>query len=152
MAHKLDIIRDRGLDFLRASFGEQAVERAVELTTRFEVEVPAWQFWQGFGGGGRFEGGGTGGAARTSEEIARDAGLVHSLTRSTPAVGQHILWFFSRDGINGDFAAAQRVKEELEHHGLRMGSVSPTYFLAGSGDGSLSARDSGTRQRYIDQT
>ena len=152
MGHQLDDLKDKGLDFLKAAFGEQAVERAIDLTMRFMVEVPGWQFWQGFGGGGRFEGGGTGGAARTTEEIARDAGLVHRLTRSTPDVGQHILWFFSSDGVTGDFGIAQRVKAELEDNGVRMGSISPTYFLAGSEDGSFSAQDRSLRNRYIDQT
>jgi len=40
----------------------------------------------------------------------------------------------------------------MKAQGVSLGSVSPTYFLAGSGDGSLSSQDKNTRQRYIEQT
>ena len=152
MGHQFDSIRNKGLDFLKSAFGEKAVERAVDYTMRFRVEVPGWQFWEGFGGGGRFEIGGTGGAARNTGEIAEDAGLIHRLTRSAPAVGQHILWFFSRDGINGDIELARRVAQELKANEVSMGSVSPTFFPAGSEDGSFSSQDPAARQRFIDQT
>ena len=152
MGNDLDRVRLVGLDYLKAVFGEEPVERAVELTGKFEVEIPAWQFWAGFGGGGRFDSLGTGGAARNTEEIAQDAALVHRLTRSAPTVGQHVLWFLSRDGVTGDPEVARRVAGELEDRGVRMGSISPTYFLAGSGDGSFSAQDPAVRERYIEQT
>ena len=152
MVNQLDKIRKKGLDYLKVAYGETAVERAVGLTMRLEVEVPAWQFWAGFGGGGRFEGGNSGGAARNIPEIAEDAGYVHRLTKSTPWVGQHILWFLTENGEDGSTTKAQRVKEELESQGVKMGSISPTYFLRGSEDGSLSAMDSNTRERYIAQT
>ncbi|MHB9028783.1 MAG: hypothetical protein ACYC9O_08440 [Candidatus Latescibacterota bacterium] len=149
---RFDALISKGLDYLRASFGESAVERAVDHTGRFAVEIPGWQVWAGFGGGGRFEGGGSGGAARNTLEIARDTGLIHKLTGSTPTVGQHILWFLTKDGVNGDFEIAKQVKAELESQGVAMGSISPTYFLAGSGDGSFSAQDAAARERYIGQT
>ncbi|MFC1528294.1 L-rhamnose isomerase [Candidatus Latescibacterota bacterium] len=152
MSHNFDTVRNRGLDYLKASFGEETVELAVDRTMRFMVEVPGWQVWTGFGGGGRFEGGGSGGAARTTEEIAEDTGMIHQLTRSTPTIGQHILWFFSDDGITGDFETARRVNEELNAHGVKMGSISPTYFLGGSGDGSFTSQDPAVRRRYIEQT
>jgi len=152
MTHHFDEIRNKGLDSLKAAFGEGAVEQAVDYTMRFMVEVPGWQFWEGFGGGGRFEGGGSGGAARNTREIAEDAGIVHRLTQATPTVGQHILWFFSGDGVTCDKGLAQQVDEELKAHGLTMGSISPTYFLAGSEDGSFSSQDSETRKRYVEQT
>ena len=152
MGHQFDSIRKKGLDFLKSAFGERAVERAVDYTMRFRVEIPAWQFWEGFGGGGRFESDRTGGAARNTEEIAADAGLIHRLTRSAPAVGQHILWFFSRDGINGDIELARQVAQELKANEVSMGSVSPTFFPAGSEDGSFSSQDPAARQRFIDQT
>ncbi|MEA1997458.1 MAG: sugar isomerase, partial [Gemmatimonadota bacterium] len=153
MPHELDIIKDKGLEFLKAGFGEEAVEKAIELTMRFKVEVPGWLLWHGYGGGARFEGGEAGGgAARNTLEIAQDAGLIHRLTRSTPAVGQHVLWSFSTDGLSGDFELAARVRDELEHAGLAMGSVSPTFFLAGSEDGSFTAQDPAVRERYIEQT
>ena len=152
MSAELDKLRTRGLDYLKSSFGEKAVERAVELTGRFKLEIPAWQFWAGFGGGGRFDSRGTGGAARNTEEIAEDAGVVNNLTHSTPYVGMHVLWFFSRDGLTGDMELARKAAEELKARGLAMGSVSPTYFLTGSEDGSFSAQDPAVRQRYIEQT
>lgn len=152
MSKNHDAIRKSGLDYLRASFGDDAVERAIDCTGRFTVEVPGWQLWAGFGGGGRFEGGGTGGVARNTAEIAEDIGLIHRLTDSTPTVGQHILWFFSKDGIEGDYGLARKVGEELAAHGLRMGSISPTYFLAGSEDGSLTSQNPAIRERYIAQT
>jgi L-rhamnose isomerase len=74
---RFDALISRGLDYLKSSYGDAAVERAIDLTGRFSVEIPGWQVWAGFGGGGRFEGGGGGGAARTTEEIARDCGLIH---------------------------------------------------------------------------
>ncbi len=152
MSHVLDQMRSKGLEYLKACFGEAAVERAVEQSARLEVEVPAWQFWAGFGGGGRFEGAGGGGAARNMDEIAADAAVVHGLTRSTPAVGVHVLWSLSADGLNGDFEVARKVAAQLQDHGLRLGSINPTYFLAGSADGSLSTRDDAARERFVGQT
>lgn len=152
MSHHYDRMRTTGLEYMKAAFGEEPVERAIDRTMRFMVEVPGWQVWRGFGGGGRFEGGGTGGAARTTAEIAADIGLIHRLTKSTPTVGVHILWFLSRDGLTGDFEIAQKFKKELEAEGLGLGSTSPTYFLAGSEDGSFSSQDAANRERYIDQT
>lgn len=152
MKHNVDDIRIKGLDFLKTSFGEEAVERAVSVTQNFSIEIPGWQVWSGFGGGGRFEGGGTGGAARDTKEIAQDIGLIHKLTKSTPSIGVHILWFMSNDGMVGDFEIAKKVKEEFENEGVEIGSISPTYFLSGSEDGSFSAQDAATRKRYIDQT
>ncbi len=152
MAHELDGIRSRGLEYLRATFGEEAVEHAVDVATRFTLDIPAWQFWEGFGGGGRFEGQGSGGVARTSGEIACDAGVVHSLTKSTPTVGQHMLWFYGDDGMTADIERARVVQNELAEQGLTTGSVSPTYFLAGSADGSFTSQDPEIRTRYIEQT
>ena len=147
-----DRFRTAGLDSLKARFGDLAVEKAVDFTTRFQVEVPGWQLWDGFGGGGRFEGGGTGGVAHTTAEIAEDVGLIHKLTNSTPTVGQHVLWFLSKDGEVGDMATARAVNDELSANGLTMGSISPTYFLTGSENGSMSSADTDTRERYVEQT
>jgi len=152
MPHQLEKIKNKGLDYLKTSFGDEAVEKAVEFTMKFMVEIPGWQFWEGFGGGGRFEGGGSGGAARSIEEIAEDAGFVHKLTGSTPTVGQHILWFFSRDKVKGDYKIAEKVARVFKSNGVRIGSISPTYFLAGSEDGSLTSQNKRVRERYIEQT
>jgi L-rhamnose isomerase / sugar isomerase len=152
MAHDYDTIRKSGLEYLKSAFSEEAVEFAVEQTQKFEVEVPGWQFWAGFGGGGRFDSGSDGGAARNTTEIAEDAGMVHTLTRSAPTVGLHVLWFLSRDNLTGDMDVAGKVARELQDHGVEMGSISPTYFLAGSEDGSFTAQDRSVRQGYIEQT
>ncbi len=151
MAQDLDAVKNKGLDYLKVSFGEEAVEYAVQCTSKFMIEVPAWQLWNGFGGGGRFEGTGAGGIARNTREIAEDAGMIHRLTKSTPDIGQHILWFFSKDGVSGDYDLAKKVKADLEEHGVRMGSISPTYFLAGSEDGSFSSQNEGIRKGYVKQ-
>ncbi len=152
MAHNLNKIITKGLDSLKATFGEESIEKAIAHTKRFMVEIPGWQVWEGFGGGGRFEGETTGGGARNTEEIAQDIGFIHQLTKSTPDVGIHILWFLSKDGITGDFEIARKVKEELENNGIRMGSISPTYFLSGSEDGSFTSQQPAARKRYIEQT
>ncbi|MFC1541017.1 L-rhamnose isomerase [Candidatus Latescibacterota bacterium] len=152
MTQHLDSIKNKGLDYLKTVFGEEAVEYAIDCTSRFMIEVPAWQLWDGFGGGGRFEGAGSQGIAHTTGEIAEDAGMIHRLTQSTPEIGQHILWYFSEDGITGDYDLAVRIKGELEANGVIMGSISPTYFLSGSEDGSFSSQDTATRKRYIEQT
>ncbi|MFA6471191.1 MAG: L-rhamnose isomerase [Candidatus Latescibacterota bacterium] len=152
MSNTLGAQIDKGLDYLKASFGEAQVEWAIDSTGKFAVEVPGWQVWNGFGGGGRFDAGGSGGVARTTLEIAEDVGVIHALTRSTPQISQHILWFLSRDGHEGDFETAVRVKKELEANGVSMGSINPTYFLAGSEDGSFTAQNPAVRKRYVDQT
>jgi L-rhamnose isomerase / sugar isomerase len=152
MVKDYDKIRVAGLDYLKAEFGEAAVERAVEFTSKFEVEIPGWQFWAGFGGGGRFDTANSGGAARNTIEIAEDAAFVHKLTNSTPLVGVHVLWFLSRDGKTGEMDLAVEMAAELDGRGVRMGSISPTYFLGGSQDGSFTAQDRDTRLRFIEQT
>jgi len=151
MYSDLDKRIEKGLDYLKLVFGEKKVEKSINYTGRFEVEVPAWQVWKGFGGGGRFEGGNTGGAARNITEIVEDTAMIHQLTNSTPTVGFHILWFFSDDGKYGDFEIAKIVKEELEPLGISIGSVSPTFFLEGSEDGSFTSQNPETRKRYIEQ-
>ena len=148
----LDEVRTRGINYLKAVFGDEAVEKAVNAAARFTVEIPGWQFWAGFGGGGRFESGSTGGASRNTAEVAKDAGLINRLTLSTPYISQHMLWFFSSDGMYADYDMALRVKSELEENGVMMGAISPTYFLGGSEDGSFTSQNPKTRKRYIDQT
>ncbi|MFC1650061.1 L-rhamnose isomerase [Candidatus Latescibacterota bacterium] len=152
MTENLDGIKNKGLDYLKAVFGEGAVEYAVDCTSKFMIEVPAWQLWDGFGGGGRFEGAGASGIAHTTVEIAEDAGMIQRLTKSTPEIGQHILWYFSEDGVTGDYDLAVQIKRELEANGVKMGSISPTYFLAGSEDGSFSSQDAIIRKGYVEQT
>ena len=110
MTSRIDALIDSGLNYLKQQFGEKRVEKAVKAARDFNVEIPAWQFWAGFGGGGRFEKGGTGGAARNTREIAEDAGHIHKLTQSTPEIAMHSLWFFSTDGVTADYNLAENVK------------------------------------------
>ncbi len=152
MSNAYDDMRLKGLAYLEAVYGEDAVERAIDNIVRFEVEVPAWQLWSGFGGGGRFDAGGLGGAARTTAEIASDVGMIHKLTGSAPEVSFHVLWTFSDDGITPDYTLAEKAKEELAVHDLEMGAVNTTFFLAGSDDGSFTSQDAATRERYTEQT
>ncbi len=152
MSNQVDKIIDSGLGYLKSVFGEEAVEKSIENTKNFKLEIPSWQVWEGFGGGGRFDSKGTGGAARNMKEIAADTGLIHKLTNSGPTVGLHILWFMSNDGIYGDFELAKKAKEALEAEGVAMGAIGPTYFLAGSDDGCFTAQDPAIRKRYVEQT
>jgi L-rhamnose isomerase / sugar isomerase len=152
MAHRFDIIRTTGIGYLKAAFGEDAVERAIALTAGFRVEVPAWQLWKGFGGGGRFDTESGGGAARNIEEIAADMGLVHRLTGATPAVSTHILWFYSDNGMSGSIEKAREVQALFVANGITTGAINTTYFLTGSGDGSFTSQDGASRKRFIDQT
>ena len=152
MALDYDKTIDRGLDYLKSTFGESRVENAIKNTQNFELEVPCWQLWNGFGGGGRFEKGGSGGVAGNIKEIAADAGILQKLTKSCPTFGMHILWFLNSEGKNGDFEVAKSVNKELEANGVRMGSISPTYFLDNTGDGSFTSQDDENRKRFVDQT
>ncbi len=43
MAHHFDSIKDSGLEYLKVSFGEEAVERAIDFTMRFMVELPGYR-------------------------------------------------------------------------------------------------------------
>ena len=61
------------------------------------------------------------------------------------------MWFFSEDGLSGSFEKAEEADRILKQHGVKTGSISPTFFLAGSEDGSFSSQDKKTRQKYINQ-
>jgi L-rhamnose isomerase/sugar isomerase len=139
-----------GLEVLKEEFGEKKVEQAIEAVKKFEVEVPSWIF--GKFGGGRFGEYSPPGAARNIFEKLDDAAVVHKLTGATPRIATHILWDLSKDGYEGDFEVARKVKEEARQRGLDLGAINPTYFLSGSHRGSFSAGERKTRERYIEQT
>lgn len=139
-----------GLRALELEFGKEIVKRAVAAVQKFRVEVPGWVF--GRFGGGRFGDYTPPGAARTIYEKLDDAAFIHRLTGATETVAMHILWDFSKDGVAGDLKIAEEVARAAEERGVRMGSVSPTYFLKGSHRGSLSSDDPAVRERYIEQT
>ena len=139
-----------GLEMLKEEFGEKKVERAIEAVKKFKVEVPSWIF--GKFGGGRFGEYSPPGAARDIFEKLDDAAFIHKLTGATPRIATHILWDLSKDGYEGDFEIAKKVREEARERGLDLGAINPTYFLSGSHRGSFSADEEETRERYIKQT
>jgi L-rhamnose isomerase/sugar isomerase len=146
---KVDAI-EGGLLLLQKEFGRDSIKNAIEGVKAFEVEVPSWAF--GPFGGGRFGEYMPPGAARNTTEKLDDAALVNRLTGSTPRVATHVLWDLTEDGATGSLKVARNIKALAEQRGLKLGAVSPTYFLRGSHRGSFSADDEGVRKRYIEQT
>ncbi len=139
-----------GLQLLELEFGRDRVKAAMEAVKKFRVEVPSWVF--GKFGGGRFGGYLPPGPARDIYEKLDDAAVVNKLTGATETVAMHVLWDFSPDGENGDYNLAKKIGQAAIDRGLRVGSVSPTYFLAGSQRGSMSAAEKATTDRYVEQT
>jgi len=123
------------------------VDEVKEKISRFTVEVPSWIF--GVFGGGRFSGYMPPGAARDVFEKFKDAALVHKLTGATPKVSINVGWDDPDeapfDEIKPD--SFKRLREHAEKLELRIGTVSPTYFLEGTHFGSLSANSPETRSR-----
>jgi L-rhamnose isomerase/sugar isomerase len=141
---------ESGLLLLQKEFGSDSIRKAIEGVKAFEVEIPSWAF--GLFGGGRFGEYVPPGAARNITEKLDDAAFVNRLTGSTPRVATHVLWDLTEDGATGSLKVAQNVKALAEQRGLKLGAVSPTYFLRGSHRGSFSADDDEVRKRYIEQT
>ena len=139
-----------GLQQLELEFGSPRVKAAIEAVKHFKVEIPSWIF--GPFGGGRFGEYMPPGAARNIEEKLNDAAVVHRLTGSTEYIAMHMLWDFSEDGYLGCYKVAQEVNEIAGNLGLKIGSVSPTYFLRGSHRNSFAAYEKPTSDRYIEQT
>jgi len=139
-----------GLKALELEFGVETVARTKEAVGRFTVEVPSWVF--GEFGGGRFGSYMPPGFARTIEEKLDDARFVHQLTGANPSVGVHVLWDLSENGRDPSMKEAEKVSRAAVERGLRIGSISPTYFLEGSFRGSLTAIEPETVDRYIEQT
>ncbi len=141
---------ENGIENLKAEFGKDAVEKAVESVKKFEVEIPTWAL--GPFGGGRFGDYTPPGYAKNIEQKLDDAAFINKLTGATPKVATHILWDFSNDGLEADYESAVKVSEECKARGILMGAVNPTYFLKGSQAGSFTSQDKETRKRYIEQT
>lgn len=139
-----------GLQALEMEFGPERVNKAIEMVGKFEIEIPSWIF--GAFGGGRFGEYTPPGCARNIAEKLDDAAFVNKLTGAAGQVATHVLWDFTSDGLNGDLAVAEQVAKEAADRGLKIGSISPTYFLRGSHRGSLSALEKETTDRYIEQT
>ncbi|MCL5027977.1 MAG: L-rhamnose isomerase [Bacteroidetes bacterium] len=139
-----------GLKSLNEEFGEDRVNKAINAIEKFKVEVPSWVF--GEFGGGRFGGYMPPGFARDINEKLDDAAFVNKLTGAVEGIATHILWDYSLDGLTGSFEIARQVANEANKRGLKLGSINPTYFLKGSHRGSLSAEESNTREKYVEQT
>ena len=135
---------------LETDFGKERVSRTIEAVKQFEVEIPSWVF--GPFGGGRFGDYMPPGAARNIEEKLDDAAFVHQLTGATPQVAMHMLWDFSKDQYTASESLAKDVSQLAGERGLKIGSISPTYFLKGSERNSYAAMEQDTAERYIDQT
>ncbi|MBN2007730.1 L-rhamnose isomerase [candidate division KSB1 bacterium] len=141
---------ENGLDVLKHEFGDQRVKQAIEAIKAFRVEIPSWIF--GDFGGGRFAGYMPPGFARSIYEKLDDAAIVHQLTGATDCVAVHVLWDLTEDGQTASMRTASDVHAYAHEKGLRMGSISPTYFLSGSYRNSLAATETDTVDRYIEQT
>ncbi|HPP30446.1 MAG TPA: L-rhamnose isomerase [bacterium] len=141
---------ENGLENLKREFGEEKIKKSIEAVKKFEVEVPSWAL--GPFGGGRFGNYTPPGYAKNIEQKLDDAAFIHFLTGTGLYVATHILWDFSEDGMEGDYDIALKVKKLCEERGLKLGTVSPTYFLAGSEKGSFISPSESTRKRYIEQT
>ena len=141
---------DRGMENLYAEFGETRVEKAVEAVKKFQVDVPSWTL--GAFGGGRFGDYTSPGFARNIYEKLDDAAFINKLTGAASMVATHVLWDFSKDGMEGDYEIARKVRDECRARGLFLGGVSPTCFTSGSENGSFIAPDAVTRKRYVEQT
>ena len=139
-----------GLLSLAEEFGEEKVNKAIEAIEKFKVEIPTWVF--GEFGGGRFGGYMPPGFARDINEKLDDAAYVKKLTDAVDGLATHTLWDYSLDGMSGSFEIARQVLHEAKKRGLKLGSISPTYFLKGSHRGSFSSDESETREKYIEQT
>jgi len=139
-------------DILEKELGEKGVEleKVKKKLKEFTVEVPSWIF--GEFGGGRFGGHVPPGAARTIFEKLDDAAIVHQITGATPNVSIHVGWDDPDENPFDEIQSGSFRRLNFHAHklNLKIGSVSPTYFLEGTHFGSLSALDPTTRQRFID--
>ncbi|MCM8776918.1 MAG: L-rhamnose isomerase [Candidatus Omnitrophica bacterium] len=140
----------RGIENLKEEFGKENVSKAIDIVKSFEVEIPSWAL--GPFGGGRFGNYTPPGYAKNIEQKLDDIAFIHSLTGTGIYVATHILWDFSKDGMEGDYDIAVKVKKLCEERGLKLGTVNPTYFLTGSEKGSFISPSESTRRRYIEQT
>ena len=139
-----------GIELLELEFGKERVQNGIDAIKKFDVEIPSWIF--GDFGGGRFAGYLPPGAARNISEKLDDASLINKLTGAASHLATHVLWDMTDDGFTGSIKMAEQVFNLAMERGLKLGSISPTYFLRGSQRGSLSAIEKRTVDRYIEQT
>src|SRR6266581_7535404 len=95
-------------------------DRIWQALDQFEIELPSWGFANT---GTRFGKYLQPAAATTIEEKLSDAGQIHALTGSCPAVAVHVLWDFP-GGIQGASAVAQMAAG----FGVRIGAINPNFF------------------------
>ncbi|MGE0008462.1 MAG: L-rhamnose catabolism isomerase [Parvibaculaceae bacterium] len=133
-----------------AALGRQLERRGIDIeaVTRramaYAVAVPSW----GVGTGGtrfaRFPGPGE---PRNVFEKIDDCGVIHQLTRTTPAVSPHIPW----DKVD-DLSA---LRQKAASHGLSFDAVNSNTFQDAGGQklsykfGSLTHADKGTREQAV---
>jgi L-rhamnose isomerase / sugar isomerase len=139
-----------GIELLNMEFGSERVQKAIDMVSHFQVEIPSWVF--GNFGGGRFGEFTPPGCARNIYEKLDDAAFVNKLTGASKQIATHVLWDFTNNGFNGNLGLAEKIAHQAIDRGLLIGSISPTYFLKGSFRGSLSALEKVTTQYYIEQT
>ncbi|MBI9070203.1 MAG: L-rhamnose isomerase [Melioribacteraceae bacterium] len=139
-----------GLKSLEHEFGKEIVENAIKSVEKFKVEIPSWVF--GEFGGGRFGDYMPPGFARNVFEKLDDAAFINKLTDAVSSIATHVLWEFSDDGETVSLKKTETVLAAANKNNLKLGSVSPTYFLKGSHKGSLSANNNEIRRKFVDQT
>src|SRR6266705_4958612 len=95
-------------------------DRIWQAIDQFEIELPAWWFANT---GTRFGKYLQPAAATTIEEKLSDAGQIHALTGSCPAVAVHVLWDFP-----GGIQDASAVAQVAARYGVRIGAINPNFF------------------------
>jgi L-rhamnose isomerase/sugar isomerase len=114
-----------------------------QITPQLEglaIEVPSWAYGNS---GTRFKVFSTPGTPRTVQEKIDDAAQVHRHTGLAPKIALHIPW----DAVD-DYGALRRYAED---QGLQLGTINSNTFQDDAYKfGSLTAADSGVRQKAID--
>jgi L-rhamnose isomerase/sugar isomerase len=100
--------------------GADIAERVGRALDRLQIELPSWGFANT---GTRFGKYLQPAAAVTTAEKIADAGCVHALTGSCPAVALHVLWDLPR-GLDDTAEVAAIARQ----HGLRPGAINPNLF------------------------
>src|SRR6266581_4420333 len=95
-------------------------DRIWQALDQFEIELPSWGFANT---GTRFGKYLQPAAAATIEEKLSDAGQIHALTGSCPAVAVHVLWDFP-----GGIQDASAVAQVAARYGVLFGAINPHFF------------------------
>ncbi len=95
------------------------ITKVLRALNQFEIEIPSWGFADTGTRFGKFL---QDAAAIDLDDKLADAGQVHRMTGSCPAVAVHVLW---------DFAEGEDPKQVVRRarkHGVRIGSINPNLF------------------------